>query len=128
MKYLLDTHTFLWWITDDPSLSDKARIIITNVDSTLFLSAASGWEIAIMARLGKITLPDDITTFIYEQISINAIKELPIRINHTLQTYLLPEHHRDPFDRILVSQSQLEMLPIITGDSLISKYKVKVIW
>lgn len=128
MKYLLDTHTFLWWITDDTSLSDKAKKIITNVDSTLFLSAASGWEIAIKARLGKITLPDDITTFIYEQISINAINELPIRINHTLQTYLLPEHHRDPFDRILVSQSQLEMLPIITGNSLISKYKVKVIW
>ncbi len=128
MKYLLDTHTFLWWITDDTSLLDKAKKIITNVDSTLFLSAASGWEIAIKARLGKITLPDDITTFIYEQISINAINELPIRINHTLQTYLLPEHHRDPFDRILVSQSLLEMLPIITGDSLISKYKVKVIW
>ncbi|RQD73347.1 MAG: type II toxin-antitoxin system VapC family toxin, partial [Candidatus Syntrophonatronum acetioxidans] len=106
----------------------KARKIITNVDSTLFLSAASGWEIAIKARLGKITLPDDITTFIYEQISINAIKELPIKINHTLQTYLLPDHHQDPFDRILVSQSQLEMLPIITGDSLISHYNVKVIW
>ncbi len=128
MKYLLDTHTFLWWITDNSSLSDKARKIITNVDSTLFLSAASGWEIAIKARLGKITLPDDITTFIYEQMSINAIKELPVKMNHTLQTYILPDHHRDPFDRLLVSQSQLEMLPIITGDSHISPYNVKVIW
>ncbi len=128
MKALLDTHTFLWWITDDPQLSPEAQEIIKNVENTIYLSAASGWEIAIKARLGKIKLPENFKVFLFEQMSINSILELPVKMNHALHTFVLPNYHRDPFDRLLVSQSQLEILPIITADPQITRYKVKTIW
>lgn len=128
MKALLDTHTFLWWITDDPRLSSRARSIISDTENTLYLSAASGWEIALKARLGKIKLPANVEEFLFEQMSINAIEELPIKMNHALHVYNLPEDHRDPFDRLLVSQAQLENLPIITGDHFISRYNVEIVW
>jgi PIN domain nuclease of toxin-antitoxin system len=128
MKALLDTHTFLWWITDDPRLSSNAYNFISDTTNTLFLSAASGWEIAIKASLGKTKIPENISAFLFEQISVNAIEELPVRMNHALHVYTLPPHHRDPFDRILISQSQLETIPLITIDRTFSMYKVDVIW
>lgn len=128
MKALLDTHTFLWWITDNPMLSDHVRNLIGDGRNELFLSSASGWEIAIKAQLGRIKIPDKPEIFISEQISANAIRSLPIQIAHALHVYNLPFHHRDPFDRMLIAQSQLEGLPIITNDSKISRYSVKVIW
>ena len=128
MKALLDTHTFLWWITDDPRLSSRARSIISDTENTLYLSAASSWEIAIKAVLGKIKLPANIAEFLFEQMSINAVEELPVRMNHALHVYNLPKHHRDPFDRLLISQAQLEKLPIITGDHFISRYNVEIVW
>ena len=128
MKALLDTHTFLWWITDSPQLSSRVREIIGNGNHTLFLSAASGWEIAIKARLSRLGLPDHPVHFMLEQLSLNAFESLPIQLSHALHVYTLPAHHRDPFDRILVAQSQLERLPILTADLWISRYEVEVIW
>ena len=128
MRVLLDTHTFLWWITDDSQLSTTARQVMENTDNTLYLSAASGWEIAIKARLGKLRLPDDVRGYVSEQISINAIQVLPIEMSHALQVYTLPDHHRDPFDRILVAQSLVEQLPILTIDPLIAQYPVGTVW
>ena len=128
MKVLLDTHTFLWWIADDPQLSTPVRRVMENSDNTLYLSAASGWEIAIKARLGKLRLPDDVPRYVSEQIYINAIQVLPIEMSHALQVYTLPDHHRDPFDRMLVAQSQVEQLPILTIDPLIAQYPVTTIW
>ena len=128
MRVLLDTHTFLWWITDDSQLSTTARQVMENTDNTLYLSAASGWEIAIKARLGKLRLPDDVQGYVSEQISINAIQVLPIEMSHALQVYTLPDHHRDPFDRILVAQSLVEQLPILTIDPLIAQYPVVTVW
>ena len=128
MRILLDTHTFLWWIADDPQLSIAARQIIENTANILYLSAASGWEIAIKARLGKLKLPDDLRGYVAAQISRNSIQVLPIEMSHALQVYALPDHHRDPFDRMLVAQSQVEQLPILTIDPLIAKYAVATIW
>lgn len=128
MKVLLDTHTFLWWITDNPKLSSRVRKIIGDGKNELFLSAASGWEIAIKAQLGRIKIPDKPELFISEQMVANAIQGLPIQISHAVHVYNLPTHHRDPFDRMLVAQSQLEGLPILTDDPQISQYPVKVIW
>ena len=128
MKVLLDTHTFLWWITDDPQLSKTARQVMEGPDNELFLSAASGWEIAIKARLGKLKLPDDLQGFVSEQLRINAIRVLPIQMAHALRVYTLPGHHRDPFDRLLVAQSQLEQLPILTDDPQMAQYSITVIW
>jgi len=128
MKVLLDTHTFLWWIANDPQLSSRARQIMAEPDTEPFLSAASGWEMAIKSRLGKLKLPADLPGFVADQLRINAIQVLPIHLAHALHVYTLPDHHRDPFDRILVAQSQLEKLPILTSDPLITQYAVTTIW
>lgn len=128
MKVLLDTHAFLWWIADDPQLSVRARQIMEAADTELFLSAASGWEIAIKSHLGKLRLPTDLESFVAEQLRINAIQVLPIQMSHALRVFRLPNHHRDPFDRMLVAQSQLEQLPILTGDPQIAQYAVTTIW
>ncbi len=111
MKALLDTQVFLWWISDDPRLSSRASAIIKDGNNKLFLSAASGWEIAIKVRLGRLTLPEPLETFVPEQMALNAIEGLPIQMSHALHVYTLPDHHRDPFDRLLVAQAQLENLP-----------------
>jgi PIN domain nuclease of toxin-antitoxin system len=128
MKALLDTHAFLWWITDDPQLSSEVRKILSDTENTIYLSAASGWEMAIKAKHGKLKLPDNISDFLFEQISVNAFEELPVKMNHALHVYTLPDLHRDPFDRLLISQSQLEMLPVITMDRLFRMYNVDIIW
>ena len=128
MRLLLDTHTFLWWIADDPRLSKKACEVIGDGKNQLFLSAASGWEIAVKARLGRLQMPDDLEHFILEQMALNAIENLPIILSHALHVYALPDYYRDPFDRLLISQAQLEGLPILTADPQISQYSVEVIW
>ena len=128
MKALLDTHTFLWWITDDPRLSGEARKIIAEGGNELYLSAASGWEMAIKAGLGRLVLPDDPGIFIPEQMAHNAILPLPIRMRHVLHVFHLPDHHRDPFDRLLVAQAQLEDMPILSSDPQIARYPVRIIW
>ena len=128
MNVLLDTHVFLWWIVDDPRLSPRARKIIGNGENTLFLSAASAWEIAIKAKLGRLKLPDDPERFIPEQMALNAIESLPVQVSRALHVYTLPEYHSDPFDRIIIAQAQLEGLPILTADPQISRYEVDTIW
>ncbi len=128
MNVLLDTHAFLWWIDNNPKLSSRAREIISDAGNAIFLSAVSGWEIAIKTRLGKLTLPGDLERFIADQLAANAFSGLPIQLSHALHVYTLPAIHRDPFDRILVAQSQLEDMPILTADLQIAKYPVEVIW
>src|SRR4029434_5823323 len=113
MQGLLDTHTFLWWVTNDPQLSPLAKQIIGDTGNTLYLSVASAWEIALKARTGKLQLSDTLDKIITKHIALNAMQILPIQLNHALRTYALPMHHKDPFDRILVAQSQLENLPIL---------------
>jgi PIN domain nuclease of toxin-antitoxin system len=128
VKILLDTHTFLWWITDDQRLSVRAREVIGDGNNELFLSAATGWEIAIKLRIGRLKLPVEPVPFILEQMRINAIQSLAIQMNHALHVYTLPQHHRDPFDRLLIAQSQLEGLPILSADSQLASYPVQLIW
>ncbi len=128
MKALLDTHTFLWWITDQEQLSQSVREIIGDGSNELWVSAVCGWEIAIKAKLGKLTLPHDPVKYVTEQLDINNFIELQVRMSHALHTYTLPPLHRDPFDRLLVAQSQIEQLPIITVDPEISRYAVSIIW
>ncbi len=127
MKILLDTHIFLWWITDDPRLSVRAKEIITDLHNELYLSAASGWEIAIKSTLGRITLPRKADLFIAEQMSINSILSLPIEMSHALHVHNLPPHHQDPFDRIIIAQAQLEKMPVLTADPQFKKYKLTII-
>jgi PIN domain nuclease of toxin-antitoxin system len=128
MKALMDTHTFLWWTLDDPQLSPLCRQIISDTSNTIYLSAASAWEIAIKFQKGKLPLPETPERFIVSRIALYKLKPLPITIRHTLQVAALAAHHNDPFDRILIVQSQIENLPILTLDSLIAQYPVQTLW
>ena len=127
MKILLDTHIFLWWITDDLRLPTHIRKIMADGENELFLSAASCWEIAIKSRIGSLKLPAKPDIFIAEQMALNAIQSLPIQASHALHVFNLPHHHRDPFDRMIIAQAQLEDLPVLTSDPMIAKYKVKIV-
>lgn len=128
MKALLDTHVFLWWVMDDERLTPYIRDFIADEGNDLFLSSASCWEIAIKTKIGRLKLPDNPEKFIPDQMIANNITGLPIQSVHALHVYNLPDHHRDPFDRILVAQSGIERIPIITSDPLFADYDVKVIW
>lgn len=128
MKALLDTHAFLWWVTNNPQLSSTVQSILSDRSNEIFFSAASSWEIAIKAQLRKLEIPSKPEIYIAEQLEINSFQILPIEVKHTLQTYYLPNHHKDPFDRILVAQSQVEDLPLLTLDAKIAQYGVNVIW
>ena len=128
MRLLLDTHAFLWWISDSLELSDDAREAIADGRNAPIFSVVSGWEIAIKADLGKLELPDPPAKFVNEQLTRNELEVLPIHLRHALNVYGLPDHHRDPFDRLLISQAVLERLPIVTADPEISRYPVEIVW
>lgn len=128
MRYLLDTHAFLWWITDDPRLSPVARSIIGDPENRVLFSAASAWEIAIKRQIGRLSFVADPAVLISRQVAANAFGSLPIEVRHTLQVIQLPLHHRDPFDRILVAQSRIEGIALLTADPLIAQYDVATVW
>ena len=128
MKALLDTHTFLWWITDDPKISGTVSHIIKNQDNEIFFSTASAWEISIKSRLNRIKLTQMPDIFIPDQLQKNYFQILPIQLNHTLKEFSLPAIHNDPFDRILIAQSITEDIPLLTADAKMKKYEVKIIW
>jgi len=127
MKVLLDTHTFLWFINDSPQLSDTVRGLLTS-DVDALLSIASLWEIAIKVGLNKLTLPTSFDTFIPEQLSLNDIEILPIRIEHLAIVPQLPLHHRDPFDRLLAAQALVETISLLSVDAIFDRYTVNRIW
>lgn len=127
MKVLVDTPAFLWGVTDGHRLSLKARDIIGDGSNDLFLSATSGWEMAIKAGLEKLQLPADVEDLIDEQLIVNSMTTLQVLVNHPLRFYTQSFWHRDPFDRLLVAQAIVENLTILTADTQISKYPVAVI-
>jgi PIN domain nuclease of toxin-antitoxin system len=128
MKALLDTLTFLWWITDQPRLPQGIRTIIENGENDLMVSAASGWEIMIKFQLGRLLLSEEPEAYLMDQIRKNAFQTLPIRMQHSLHLRRLPPLHKDPFDRMLIAQAQFENIPILTSDNLIARYPVEVVW
>ena len=128
MKYLLDTHAFLWFVSEDSKLSSKARSIIKNSNNEVYFSAVSAWELSIKIRLGRLTIEEDLEPFIIKQLAENNFSTLSITIFHSIYTSKLPDIHKDPFDRMIVAQAQVEDLSIISKDKNIKKYKVPVIW
>lgn len=128
MRALLDTHTFLWWNTDDPRLSGAAREAIADGGNEIFLSAASAWEIAIKTARGRLSLPDPPEVYVADRLTRHRFQALPIQLSHALRVFSLPDLHRDPFDRLLIVQSQMEDMPLLTADADLSKYEVDVIW
>jgi PIN domain nuclease of toxin-antitoxin system len=128
MKAILDTHAILWWVTNNPQLSQTVRDIISDSSNTLYFSVVSSWEIIIKAKTGKLPLPEPPTQFIQSCLTVNRFVSLPIDLSHILQVDNLPNRHKDPFDRILIAQAQVENIPLITIDHLIVQYSVQTIW
>lgn len=128
MKVLLDTHTFLWWNLDDGLLSKRAKEIIADGENEVYLSAASAWEIAIKCARGRLVLPEPPGAYLAARMEMNRFLALPVQISHAARVYELPMLHNDPFDRLLIAQSQLESLPLLSGDREIQQYDVAFIW
>ncbi|WP_343712455.1 type II toxin-antitoxin system VapC family toxin [Inquilinus sp.] len=120
---LLDTHAFLWWLTDDSALGPAAREVIGEPRNRIFVSAATTWEIAIKRQIGKLTAPVDIEAAVEEK----GFAKLPISLFHGQQAGSLPPHHRDPFDRMLIAQAQAEGLELMTIDPVFRQYGVRLI-
>ena len=128
MRALLDTHTFLWWNLGAPQLSEKARAFIADGRNEIYFSAASGWEIALKYARGRLELPEPPDVYVGQRLTLHRFLPLPVQMSHALQVYQLPDIHRDPFDRLLVAQSQMEDLPLLTGDGDLAQYDVAIIW
>jgi PIN domain nuclease of toxin-antitoxin system len=128
VNLLLDTHSFIWFVEDSPSLSAQARALIEEPTNAVFFSMASVWEMAIKVSLGKLHLSQPFDLFIPNQLLLNDITILDITVNHTLRVATLPFHHRDPFDRLLIAQSLVERMPCVSIDSVFDTYSVDRLW
>ena len=126
MKILLDTHTLLWALTDESKLSERVRKLLPNANA--WLSVASIWEILIKTQSGRLSLPRPTGPFIMSRLVSNGVQILPVTADHVLRVESLPDHHRDPFDRMLIAQSLEERLPLVTADRAFADYPVELIW
>jgi PIN domain nuclease of toxin-antitoxin system len=127
MKLLLDTHALLWWWTDDPQLGATARAAIAAPANEVWVSAASAWEIATKQRLGKLGLPEAVTRF-NELIAADGFKLLAISAAHALRAGTHPAEHRDPFDRMLAAQAELEAATLLTRDPALQAFGCPILW
>ena len=128
MKYLLDTHTFIWWDSDLEKLSHKALELIQNPENVVLISTASIWEIQIKLQLGKLKLGGSLSEIIESQQKVNHFEVLPINLEHVLASDRLPAYHKDPFDRLLAAQALIEDAVLISKDPNLSNYPVQVDW
>ncbi|SEE87509.1 PIN domain nuclease, a component of toxin-antitoxin system (PIN domain) [Pseudomonas migulae] len=122
-RLLLDTHAFLWWLSDDSSLGEDARQMIGEPRNQVLVSAASIWEISIKQAKGMLEAPEDLEALVEDE----GFTKLPISLFHGQQAGKLPEIHRDPFDRMLIAQAQAEGLELVTADGIIPQYGVRVV-
>ncbi len=127
-RLLLDTHTFLWWIQDSKELSSKSRRAISKSTTACYLSAASVWEMAIKASLGKLELIGSVEQLVSKHLALNGFKLLDIAFRHVVRVQSLPLLHRDPFDRLLITQAQCENLTLVTKDAVFDQYDVELLW
>ncbi|MFO7802392.1 MAG: type II toxin-antitoxin system VapC family toxin [Desulfovermiculus sp.] len=124
----MDTHTLLWWLTNDSKLSALAFEIIKAPHNAILVSSASGWEIATKYRLGKLSHAADAATRLPELLHKARMETLPMTMEHALAAGSLPGPHQDPFDRMLIAQGQIEDLPIVTSDPAFAHYSVELVW
>ncbi|MEA5581368.1 type II toxin-antitoxin system VapC family toxin [Nodularia harveyana UHCC-0300] len=126
MRQILDTHILIWFVMGDPRISTSLRSQIENNDN--LLSIASVWEMAIKHSIGKLNCEPSFNEFIEQQIIMNGIELLSIRIDHVAVVSSLPLHHRDPFDRLLIAQSIVENIPLISADQIFDAYPIQRLW
>jgi PIN domain nuclease of toxin-antitoxin system len=128
MRFLIDTHCWLWAVRSPDLLLPTAAKLIERNDNIVVLSTVSALEIAIKASIGKLQLSEPAAEFVTSQIAAMSMSTLPVYLSHALRVGLLPHHHRDPFDRLLVAQCQIEGIPLMTADAVIAQYDIEVIW
>lgn len=128
MNLLLDTQCLLWWFTAPEQLNSKAIEQIVDSDNALFFSVASAWEIAIKVGIGKLPLPEPVDTYVASRMQLLGAKYLDIVFPHACRVATLPLLHRDPFDRILVAQAQIERMTLVTADEILTQYSVDLLW
>ena len=127
MRLLLDTNALLWWFQEHPSLSSKARRVLSSTSNEIFVSTAVGWELSIKSSSGKLEI-DGLLDGFERKVQEQGMTTLPITMNHAIRAGRLPVYHKDPFDRMLVAQAQLEDFPIISSDSIFERYGVRRTW
>jgi|SRR5579872_1245759 len=128
MRLLLDTHTFLWFVQNDPQLSESAATLIEGDTNEIWLSVASAWEMAIKVSIGKLVLAQPLDIYLPDQLRRNGIQLLPISLPRVLGVTALPLHHQDPFDRLLAAQSLTEPMPLISTDAIFDLYGTQRLW
>ncbi len=128
MRILIDTGCWLWSLAEPERLNKRSRDLLGDPANTLYLSAASSWEIALKFTLGKLMLPEPPEKYIPSRMEAFGIEGLPVEHAHALRVSRLPLYHRDPFDRLLVAQGQIDSLTILTGDPALLAYEVRIIW
>ncbi|MFN5514214.1 MAG: type II toxin-antitoxin system VapC family toxin [Cyanobacteriota bacterium] len=128
MKILLDTHALLWFFAGHENMSQVSRVLVEDIQNLKLISIASVWEMAIKQSQGRLNLGQDATHYIVSKLTFEDFSILPIQLNHLELICRLPFYHRDPFDRLLISQSIVEQVPILTKDKLFEKYPVTCIW
>jgi len=128
VRILVDTHTFLWWNEASPKLSRRASALLADSRSTLLLSVVSAWELVVKVEAKKLRLPEPPSVYVPTRTAHYGMEILPITLAHCLAVESLPPHHRDPFDRLLIAQAQVEQLPILTVDEDVRRYRVKTLW
>lgn len=125
--YLIDTHVWIWWNGSPDRLSDQVKSVIAHARNDIAFSVVSGWEIAIKYGLGRLKLPEKPEQYVPKRVATNQMRVLPITLAHGLGVASLPNHHRDPFDRMLVSQARQENLILITVDDVFLDYDVQLL-
>ena len=128
MKLLLDTHTFIWWDSEPQRLSQQVLKMCQDPDNVLLASVASLWEMQIKLQLGKLKLNKPLTELVSGQQAINYIEILDVKLEHVLALAKLPSHHKDPFDRLLIAQADIEEAILVSKDQIFTEYEVKVVW
>jgi PIN domain nuclease of toxin-antitoxin system len=128
MKLLLDTHTFIWWANEPEKLSEKAVTACQDNSNTLILSVVSVWEMQIKMQSGKLKISRPIEELIKTQQQANGLQVLPIELAHVLSLSSLTSHHKDPFDRLLIAQANVEGAILISVDPVFASYGIKVLW
>ena len=128
MNLLLDTHAFLWFVEENARLSSIARSAIENPRNQKWVSIASCWEISIKVGIGKLQLSDPVDVFLGRELVVNGFSLLPIELKHVTEVSRLALHHRDPFDRLLIAQSQVEGISLVSGDLAFDAYGLVRVW
>ena len=128
MRILLDTHTLIWFFAGDSQLSATARILIEDEDNHKLVSIASIWEIAIKESKGLLNLSVPFEDYIRQKLSLEDFNLLNINLDHLNAIVTMPFHHKDPFDRLLIAQSMVEGIPILSKDSAFDAYSINRIW